>query len=345
MGSGRLIRMMEAHVLQKWSNYLILIGLLWLMPVTAMAQVIPVQEVGSALTTLQDIRTAEQLLDDMIHAANSAVNKAALMGCQFDDVSPGAVTENNVSPVRCSTRREVYQQIRDAAGNERGANVNGNNELLTNANTELPAAASLTTGMSAPTAPAVAAFLVCKNSGGTYDPCVASLDIAHDAAASASNPLLIGGYANALAPADVSTDLDAVRAWFLRNGALVTATIDPCSSKAKTFITISQTTGTQLFTGTASNRTYVCSVHVVSATAQNIALVSGTGTVCATSPHAMAGGTTAATGWNFAANGGLVLGNGSASVAKSTTDADNVCILMSSTGQLSGTLSYVVAPN
>ncbi len=122
-------------------------------------------------------------------------------------------------------------------------------------------------------------------------------------------------------------------------------TLDPCATKAKLFIAISQTTGTQLFAGTASNRTYVCSVHVLSATAQNIVLVSGTGSVCASSPHAMIGGTTAATGWNFAANSGVVLGDGSATVAKSTTDADNICILMSSTGQLSGVLSYVVAAN
>lgn len=41
----------------------------------------------------------------------------------------------------------------------------------------------------------------------------------HDAAAAAVDPTLIGGYASAAAPADVSADVDAVRAWFLRNGA------------------------------------------------------------------------------------------------------------------------------
>jgi hypothetical protein len=44
-------------------------------------------------------------------------------------------------------------------------------------------------------------------------------DIAHDAAASAVNPALMGGYASAAAPSDVSADTDAVRAWHLRNGA------------------------------------------------------------------------------------------------------------------------------
>jgi hypothetical protein len=46
-------------------------------------------------------------------------------------------------------------------------------------------------------------------------------DAAHDAAA-AGNPLLMGGVASAAAPADVSADGDAVRAWRLRNGAAAT---------------------------------------------------------------------------------------------------------------------------
>ena len=120
---------------------------------------------------------------------------------------------------------------------------------------------------------------------------------------------------------------------------------DPCGSAAKTYVTISQTTGTQLFTGTASMRTYVCSINIVTATTQNITLVSGTGTVCATGTGAMAGGTTAATGWNFVANQGIVMGDGKGAIMKSKVDADNICILMSSTGQLSGVISYVAAAN
>lgn len=46
-------------------------------------------------------------------------------------------------------------------------------------------------------------------------------DAAHDAAA-AGNPVLVGGYASAAAPTDVSADADVVRAWYLRNGARAT---------------------------------------------------------------------------------------------------------------------------
>ena len=46
---------------------------------------------------------------------------------------------------------------------------------------------------------------------------------AHDAAAAALDPVLVGGYASAAAPADVTVDGDAVRAWYLRNGAVAVA--------------------------------------------------------------------------------------------------------------------------
>jgi len=44
--------------------------------------------------------------------------------------------------------------------------------------------------------------------------------VAHDGAAGGFFPLLIGCYASAAAPSDVSADADATRAWCLRNGAL-----------------------------------------------------------------------------------------------------------------------------
>lgn len=43
--------------------------------------------------------------------------------------------------------------------------------------------------------------------------------VAHDGVGTSINPLLVGGYASAAAPTDVSADGDAVRAWRLRNGA------------------------------------------------------------------------------------------------------------------------------
>src|ERR1051325_9494202 len=45
--------------------------------------------------------------------------------------------------------------------------------------------------------------------------------VAHDGVGTGVNPLLIGGYASAAAPTDVSADGDATRIWLLRNGSPV----------------------------------------------------------------------------------------------------------------------------
>lgn len=116
---------------------------------------------------------------------------------------------------------------------------------------------------------------------------------------------------------------------------------DPCQVNARSSVNINLTASGQLITGTSGKQTYVCSMDIITASAQNIALVEGTGTVCATGIAGMAGGTTAATGWNFAANGGLVKGVGSNWVFKTATAADNVCLLLSGTGQTSGSVQYV----
>lgn len=48
---------------------------------------------------------------------------------------------------------------------------------------------------------------------------IAMGQVAHDAVATSSDPVLTGGYASAAAPTDVTLDGDAVRSWHLRNGA------------------------------------------------------------------------------------------------------------------------------
>jgi len=123
-----------------------------------------------------------------------------------------------------------------------------------------------------------------------------------------------------------------------------TDVVDPCEGQTKLYKSITQTTGTQLVTGTASKKIYICSINLITATAQNVALVEGTGTVCATGIAGMSGfgGSTAATGWNFAANSGIAYGNGASSLGAEATNADNLCLLQSSTGQISGGFSYVV---
>jgi hypothetical protein len=123
-----------------------------------------------------------------------------------------------------------------------------------------------------------------------------------------------------------------------------TVVVDPCKGQAKSYLSINQTANAQLATGTASKKIYICSIHVVVAAATNVALVEGTGTTCGTSTAGVGGfgGATAATGWNFAANGGIALGNGDSSLGAEGTAADNLCLYNSGSGQVSGGISYVV---
>jgi hypothetical protein len=127
-----------------------------------------------------------------------------------------------------------------------------------------------------------------------------------------------------------------------RGGTALVA--DPCQANAKSYVSINQTANAQLVAGTASKKIYPCSVHIVTATAQNIALVEGTGSTCGTGTAGVTGfgGATAATGWNFAANGGIAYGDGSSALGAEGTAADNLCLFQSGTGQVSGGLSYVV---
>jgi hypothetical protein len=108
-----------------------------------------------------------------------------------------------------------------------------------------------------------------------------------------------------------------------------------------TFTPISLTASAQLIAGASGKQTYICHIHLVAASADNIAVVEGTGATCGTSTAGIFGGATAATGWNFAADGGIELGDGRGAVGRTATVADNLCILVSGSGQVSGVIVTV----
>ena len=101
-------------------------------------------------------------------------------------------------------------------------------------------------------------------------------------------------------------------------------------------------TTTLAVTGVSGRHVRICSINLVTAAANNVALISGTGATCGTSTAGINGGTTAAEGWNFAANGGIALGNGLGTVMQTETTGDSVCIVTSAAVQLSGTLTYAI---
>lgn len=111
-----------------------------------------------------DTRDSSSVVDDA--AFTPATSRVAMVGAEFDDVSPDSVDEGDGGAIRMSARRELYVQIRDAAGNERGLNINASNQI--SVDTELPAAAALADATSNPTAPAVGAHAMAWN-GSNWD--------------------------------------------------------------------------------------------------------------------------------------------------------------------------------
>lgn len=125
-----------------------------------------------------------------------------------------------------------------------------------------------------------------------------------------------------------------------------TVVADPCEVNAAVYLAISQAASTQIISGTASNKLYICHifVEVASTGGEKFSVVAGTGSVCATNSVAVIGSTTAANGMDFSASGGMSLGSGAKAIAKTTVNADNLCILQSGTTRLNGSMKYVVAP-
>lgn len=116
---------------------------------------------------------------------------------------------------------------------------------------------------------------------------------------------------------------------------------DPCQSNAKISASIGQSTPTTLITGATARKNYICSIGVVGSDAESLSLIEGSGTNCASTPLALIGSLTAASGLSLAANGSFVLGNGSGTVAAGTHTNYNVCLLQSGSGRVSGVLMYV----
>lgn len=107
-------------------------------------------------------------------------------------------------------------------------------------------------------------------------------------------------------------------------------------------VNVSTATTTLLVTGVSGRHIRITSLDISTAGANNVALISGTGATCGTGTTGMNGGTTAATGWNFAANGGITRGSGIGTVYRTTAAGDSVCVVTSATTQLSGNLSYAI---
>ncbi len=70
--------------------------------------------------TQADVRTSVQLIDDVVHATNAALGKAAAVAGQLDDTASTAATEDNVASARITAQRALHANLRNNAGTEVG---------------------------------------------------------------------------------------------------------------------------------------------------------------------------------------------------------------------------------
>jgi len=85
-----------------------------------------VQIDGAALTALQLLDNTV-LADDAAFTAGS--DGVSMAGFVFDDTTPDSVDEGDAGAARMSANRNIYMTIRDAAGNERGLNVDASGAI------------------------------------------------------------------------------------------------------------------------------------------------------------------------------------------------------------------------
>ena len=106
--------------------------------------------------------------------------------------------------------------------------------------------------------------------------------------------------------------------------------LDACERVAQSYAPISITTATttRIVAPSASNKTYICSLFLTSAAADNVGIVEGTGGTCGTGTAGVIGGTTAANGPNFAANGGVLLqAGGKVAIAQTAGTNVDLCLI------------------
>lgn len=160
----------------------------------------------------------------------TALNPA---GFVFDDAAPNAVTENNVATPRMAANRVPYSTIRDAAGNERGANVTAGNALLVDASaTTQPISGTVTVTDGAGALNVIVdSGSLTANAGTNLNTSLLALESGGNLATIVTNTGRIPAQGQALAAASLPVVLTAAQM----------TTLTPLSS-----VTVTQGTGTNL---------------------------------------------------------------------------------------------------
>lgn len=269
-----------------------------------------------------------QVASNSLNTTGSGLLATALVG-QCDETSPTSLTENQFGHVRldCTSHALKIDNLSIA-----GTTISTGNGSV-GAGVQRVTIADNSTGLLSVNPGTAANF-------GIY---------VEDAGETAGGNLMMSGSVRrdvAASSAGTTGDNATINTDSL--GLLWSRTLDPCSGVAKTFLPFSITTATTTeltpSLAGASTNYYVCALNLVTANANNVALTDDDTDNCASVTSGLAGGTTAASGWNFAANGGMTFGNGQSSIFKTNGANRVLCLVTSAATQLSGSIVVVSAP-
>lgn len=147
----------------------------------------------------------ESILDDAVFTPGTS--RVLPAGYTFDDTTPDTVNEGDIGAARMSANRVQYITLRDGAGNERGANVDGTNRLSVSVdNTPTVAISSLPNEGQQTMANSISVALASDQGPQTVAQATAANlnaqvvgSIAHDSPDS-GNPVKVGGVARTTNP-------------------------------------------------------------------------------------------------------------------------------------------------
>jgi hypothetical protein len=243
-----------------------------------------------------------------------------LTGCEFN-TAPTTITSGNASPIQCDTSGNALVKVNTAL--PAGANTLGSVSVL-NATIAVTVPNPTTVVVSTLPNPTTVVVSTLPNPvtitgaiGGTV------------AVSSVPNPTTV---------AQGTGNGTNTSSWLMENGC-AGQTIANTLYKA---FSITAATNTSIIAASSGKQVYICSINIVTALSNNIAMIEGTTTTsnCDGAQAGMAGGTTAALGWNIAANGGLTLGGGSGIVSRTATSGHAVCLATGTATTVAGGLTY-----
>lgn len=176
--------------------------------------------VDAAITGGGDASAANQTVVQGVIGAATAPTKMEVAGAVYNS-TPLTVTNGQSTALQSDANGYLKVNVATATGVAQGSTTSGQTISPVGAavTTSSP---TYTTGQTSPLSlDTTGALRVNVTAGGAGGGAVEGV-AAHDASSTGADPVLVGGYAKAAAPTDVSADGDAVNGWFLRNGAQAT---------------------------------------------------------------------------------------------------------------------------